>query len=105
MSYAYDGLASVTLFSLNDGATSASIVNERVLITLREDESLALATVHLAGRIDASRHSSRVIISLPQGLCFEGPLVDGFPFLDVNWFCFQMESPGNWKSTTRRSVV
>jgi hypothetical protein len=93
MSFAYDGFASVTLFSLNDGVTSASTVNDNLLIKLREDESLALATVYLAGRIQASGHINRVIIDLPRGPRFEGALVDGFPFCDVDWFCFQIEGP------------
>jgi len=93
MSFAYDGFASVTLFSLNDGVPSASTINDDVLIKLREDESLALATVHLPGRIDAPRHTNRVIIDLPQGLRFEGTLVDGFPFCEVNWFRFQIQIP------------
>jgi hypothetical protein len=93
MSFAYYGFASVTLFSLNDGVTSASTVNDDVLIKLREDESLALATVHLAGRIGAPQQTNRVIIDLPRGLRLQGALVDGFPFCDVNWFRFQIEIP------------
>jgi hypothetical protein len=72
MSIAYDGPASVTLWGTGYPLTPTATLNANIQISLRENASLALATVHFLGKVNALDGPSRTSIILPCGFAMTG---------------------------------
>ena len=93
MSIAYDGPASITLWGTGHPLTPTVTLNENIQISLREDASLALATVHFSGKVNGLDGASRTSIILPCGFAMTGPLIDFSDGDNAGFLNIQVESP------------
>jgi hypothetical protein len=91
MSFAYDGPACISLKSV-DHSEPAVFFNTNVPVQLREDEPLALATVHFTGRLQRPDHADHVTVTIPGGTTFSGPVVQSVFGSEIGWLCFQVET-------------